>query len=158
MKRRLALFLAVLMGFAVMAGYAFQEQPQSLDQDQSCPKARQRYRKILQQYPGSDFAPKSLDQLQSYPMAVQRLREFLQRFPDSDFAPTVRQYLKEAEEIAASGDFKIAQFYADRGNYVGAMSRLKTIINEYPNFSRIDEVNKLYESLLPSPSLQEQTK
>jgi hypothetical protein len=134
MKRRLGLFLAILMGFAVMVGHAFQEQPQSLDQDQSYPKAKQKYREILQRYQG-------------YPMAVQRLREFLQRFPDSDFAPTVRQDLKEAEETIASGDFKIAQFYAERGNYVGAMSRLKTIIDKYPNFSRIDEVKQLYETL-----------
>jgi outer membrane protein assembly factor BamD len=128
MKRRLGLFLAILMGFAVMVGYAFQEQPQTLNQ-----------------YPG-------------YPKARQRLREILQRFPESDFAPTVQQLLKRAEEKLALGDFEMAQFYADRGNYVGAMSRLKTIIDEYPNFSRIDEVNKLYESLLPSPSPQENTK
>jgi outer membrane protein assembly factor BamD (BamD/ComL family) len=147
MKRRLGLYLAVPMGFAVMVGYAFQEQPQSLDQDQSYPKAKQKYREILQRYSYSEFAPSMFDQDQGYPKAEQTLREFLQRFPDSDFAPTVRQLLRRAEETVTSGDYKIAQFYADRDNYVGAMSRLRTIIEKYPNFSRIDEAKQLYETL-----------
>jgi outer membrane protein assembly factor BamD (BamD/ComL family) len=62
----------------------------------------------------------------------------------------------------ASGDLQVAQFYTDKGNYAGAISRYKAIIDNYPSFSRIDEVNKLYETLAPakkpSHSSQDKTK
>jgi outer membrane assembly lipoprotein YfiO len=262
MKRKLGLFLAVLIGLSVIVGYAFQEQLQSLDQGQSYPKAKQKYREVLQQYPDGELAPKvrqpiesvvppdktlynagsdylikgqyiksrlafqtllntypdskmaeevyfalgdsfykeggtenllqaedqyrnfivlypgspkvpearlkiislnykrikSLDRDQNTLMKVQEARIFLQRFPGSELAPTVRQLIEIVDEYLALGEFEIAQFCADRGDYAGARSRLKTIIDKYPNFSRIDEINKLHESLPPFPSPQENTK
>jgi GWxTD domain-containing protein len=53
----------------------------------------------------------------------------------------------EMGETQASGSFTVAQFYADRGNYAGAIARLKEIIDNYPSFSRIDDVNRLYAAL-----------
>ena len=133
MVRRLGFFLAVLMGLAVMAGYAFQEPQQPPDQDQ-------RYSMRLEQ----------------------QIQEFLQKYPNSEFAPIARQCLKDMKEIRARGDWDIAQFYASRGNYAGAISRLKAIIDTHPDFSHIDEVNQLYETLSKarkrSQSPQENTK
>jgi outer membrane protein assembly factor BamD (BamD/ComL family) len=61
--------------------------------------------------------------------------------------PMARQILKDVQENLALGNFKIAQFYASKAYYAGATSRLKTLIEKYPNFSRIDEVNQLYKTL-----------
>jgi outer membrane protein assembly factor BamD (BamD/ComL family) len=77
--------------------------------------------------------------------AQQALRELLQQYPD--LAPTVQQFIKDMDENLALGDFKVGQFYASKGNHAGALSRLKIIIDKYPNFSRIDEVNQLYKTL-----------
>lgn len=74
--------------------------------------------------------------------AEQALRELLQRSPDGLYT-----YSREIAEALASEDFAVAQFYADRLNYAGATGRLKRIIDNYPDFSRIDEVNQLYETL-----------
>jgi hypothetical protein len=156
MKRRLGIILIVLMGLAVMIGYAFQE-PRQLSADQlSEAKGR-----ITDHNTESPQSP-DRDQTFNLRALVQEMRKFLQQSPDSEFAPAVQQLLKKAEETLASGDFKVAQFYADRGNYAGAISRYKTIIDNYPGFSRIDEVDKLYETLAParqpSHSSQEKTK
>jgi GWxTD domain-containing protein len=53
----------------------------------------------------------------------------------------------EIGEPQARGSFTVAQFYTDRGNYAGARARLKEIIDNYPSFSRIDDVNRLYAAL-----------
>ncbi len=75
------------------------------------------------------------------------MRKFLGQCADSEFAPAVRQLLKRMEETLASGEFTVGQFYADRGNRGGAISRLKTLIDDYPDFSRIEEARRLHESL-----------
>lgn len=90
----------------------------------------------------------SPDRDQKYTLRAEReVQEFLQRFPDSEYAPVVRNFLKEIRENLALGDFRIALFYSDKGNFTGAMGRLKTIINSYPNFSRIEDVHRLYGAL-----------
>jgi outer membrane assembly lipoprotein YfiO len=155
MKRRLGLFLTVLMGLAVMIGYAFQE-PRQL----SAAQLNEAMGGIADHNTESLQSP-DRDQTLNLKALVQEMQKFLQQSPDSEFAPAVQQLLKKVEETLASGDFKVAQFYTDRGNYAGAISRYKTIIDNYPSFSRIDEVNKLYETLAParqsSHSSQENT-
>jgi outer membrane protein assembly factor BamD (BamD/ComL family) len=121
MMRISVLFLAVLVGPAVLAGHAFQE-PLRASVD---------YRSKVQQ-------------------AVQ---ELVQQYREA--APVVQQFMKDLDEKLAQGDFKVAQYYASRGNNVGALSRLKTIIDNYPNFSRIDEVNQLYKKMSIAMGLQE---
>jgi GWxTD domain-containing protein len=53
----------------------------------------------------------------------------------------------EIGETQAGESFAVGQYYAGRGNYAGARSRLKEIIDNYPGFSQIGEVNQLYEAL-----------
>jgi GWxTD domain-containing protein len=50
-------------------------------------------------------------------------------------------------ETQARGSFAVAQFYANRGNYAGAIARLKEIIDNYPSFSRMEDVTRLYAAL-----------
>jgi outer membrane protein assembly factor BamD len=79
------------------------------------------------------------DQSYSY-KALKWVNRMLSEQPDSDFAPIVRQYKREIEETLAEGDLRVARFYADKGNIAGEKGRLKTIIDEYPDFSRLSEV------------------
>jgi outer membrane assembly lipoprotein YfiO len=75
------------------------------------------------------------------------INRFLQKHPASDLVPIAKQALLDIQENLADGNYRVAQFYADRGDYSGALLRLKTIIDTYPNFSRMDEIKQLYESL-----------
>ena len=77
--------------------------------------------------------------------AFQVFLDLSQQYPD--LAPVVQQFIRDVDENLALGDFRVAQFYANKGNYVGALSRLKTIIDKCPNFSRIDEVDQLYKTI-----------
>ncbi len=79
------------------------------------------------------------DQQYSY-RALREIKDFMNRFPDSDYAPIVRQFRTEVEENLAEGDLGVGRFYEDRGNYSGAVGRYRGIMDEYKEYSRLDEV------------------
>ncbi len=72
--------------------------------------------------------------------ALRYVNRLLEEQADSDFAPIVRQYKVDIEEVLALGDLGVARFYADKGNVAGEKGRLKTIIDNYKDFSRLNEV------------------
>ncbi len=71
--------------------------------------------------------------------AENAIRSLIAQFPDSDYSKVAKDYLLEVQEVLAQGDFGVGQFYADRGNYAGATSRFKEIVEKYPSFSAMDE-------------------
>ncbi len=76
----------------------------------------------------------------SYSVKAQgAIRRMLEQFPDSDYAPIAKEYLKEVQENLAMGNYGVGQFYADKANYPGATSRFKEIVENYPEFSLLDE-------------------
>jgi len=66
-------------------------------------------------------------------------KKLIDQFPDSDYMPIVKGYLKEIQENLAQGNFGIGQFYADKGNYLGAQSRYQEIVDRYQDYSGLDE-------------------
>ncbi len=78
------------------------------------------------------------DQQSTY-KAEQAIKRMLQQFPDSDYIPIAKQYLNEVQENLAQSDYGIGQFYAQRGNFLGAKSRFQEIVDSYPNYSAMDE-------------------
>src|SRR2546425_2610095 len=78
--------------------------------------------------------------------AEQRLKALLQEYPQSELRPVVEANLVETQESLAMHNLQIARFYYDarykghKGGLKGSQSRLKEIIEKYPNFSLTDEV------------------
>jgi outer membrane assembly lipoprotein YfiO len=85
------------------------------------------------------------DQQNSY-KALLYINEFLEKFPNNDYTPLVKKRKTQVEENIALGDFGVAQFYVDKKIVAAVQGRLKTIIDNYPEFSRMDEVYSLYAS------------
>jgi len=71
--------------------------------------------------------------------AEHEIRKMLEQFPNSDFIPIVEKYLIEVQERLARGDFGVGKFYAGRNNYSGAKLRYQEIIDNYANYSAYDE-------------------
>ncbi len=72
--------------------------------------------------------------------ALREIKDFMTRFPDNDFVPIVKQYKTEVEENLAEGDLGVGRFYEDKRNYAGALGRYEGIVEEYKEYSRLDEV------------------
>ncbi len=87
---------------------------------------------------------RSPDRDSSYSVKAEReAKKFIDQFPDSDYVPIVKGYLKDIQENLAQGDLGIAQFYAGKGNLIGAQSRYQEIVDSYHDFTLTDET--LYE-------------
>ena len=76
--------------------------------------------------------------------AEQRLKALLQQFPDTSLRRLVEDYLFQVQENLGMHTLKIARFYQakfERGNggLKGAQSRLREILEKYPNFTYKDE-------------------
>jgi outer membrane protein assembly factor BamD len=77
--------------------------------------------------------------------AEQRLKVLLQQFPDTPLRQAAIQRLNEVQENLAMHNLQVARFYYkrmenDNGGLKGAQSRLREIVEKYPNFSYMDEV------------------
>jgi outer membrane protein assembly factor BamD len=77
--------------------------------------------------------------------AEQRLKVLLQQFPDTPLREAAIQRLNEVQENLAMHNLQVARFYYARmvhnnGGLKGAQSRLREIVEKYPNFSYMDEV------------------
>lgn len=78
--------------------------------------------------------------------AEQRLKSLLQQYPQTKLRSVVEDRLRETQESLAMHNLQIARFYYDaryrthKGGLKGSQSRLKEIIDKYPNFSLRDEV------------------
>ena len=78
--------------------------------------------------------------------AEQRLKVLLQQFPQTSLRPDVEVRLREVQENLGMHNLLVANLYYDRysqgkaNNPKGAQSRLREIVEKYPNFSRMDEV------------------
>jgi outer membrane protein assembly factor BamD len=73
-------------------------------------------------------------------LAEMELKEFLLKYPDSPVMPRVKGRLREVQQVLAEGDYEIADFYYQKGSYPAASSRLKEIVEKYPNYSGGDQV------------------
>jgi outer membrane protein assembly factor BamD len=77
--------------------------------------------------------------------AEQRLKAVLQQFPNTPLRNQVIQRLNEVQENLGMHSLQVARFYRDRfyrglTGVKGAQSRLREIVEKYPNFSYMDEV------------------
>ncbi len=72
--------------------------------------------------------------------AATEFKEFLTEYPNSPLVVEVKGRLREVQEVLAQGEYEIAMFYYDRDAWPAAESRLKSIADNYPNFSEGDQI------------------
>src|SRR5712691_3943132 len=71
--------------------------------------------------------------------AEQEYRQLIMQFPDSKLVPEAKQRLLEVQEVVAEREFRIGRFYYLRQSYPAAIARLRTSVDRYPLYSRVDE-------------------
>jgi outer membrane protein assembly factor BamD len=71
--------------------------------------------------------------------AEDAFQTFLQKYPKDPLADKAAQHLREVQEVLAEGDFRIGYFYyTTRGDKKAAASRLASLVNRYPLYSKAD--------------------
>ena len=72
--------------------------------------------------------------------AQEEYRNMIQQFPESSFVPEAKQKLREVQEVLATRESNIAQFYESHQNWAAGIARYQTIADTYPLFSHMDDV------------------
>ena len=67
-------------------------------------------------------------------------RTMLQQFPDSVLVPDAKQRLREVQEVLATRESSIAEFYSTHANWPATIARYQTVADTYPQYSHMDDV------------------
>ena len=71
--------------------------------------------------------------------AEDEFQTFLSKYPNDPLAPKAEQRLREVQELLAEGDFRIGYYYFVKEDKKAAESRLRSIVNRYPLYSKSDQ-------------------
>jgi outer membrane protein assembly factor BamD len=71
--------------------------------------------------------------------AEDECRQLLVQFPNSRFAPRAQQLLRNIQEVIAEGEFRVGNYYHNKGSWPAAANRLNALVDLYPLYSSADE-------------------
>lgn len=71
--------------------------------------------------------------------AQEECRQVLTQFPNSKFAPEAQQYLRNVQEVLADAEYKVGDFYHNKGSYPASANRFQALTDQFPLYSRADE-------------------
>jgi outer membrane protein assembly factor BamD len=71
--------------------------------------------------------------------AEDEYRNMILQFPDSKLVPVAKQRLLEVQEVLAEREFGVGRFYYLRDSYPAAIARLRTVVERYPLYSKVDQ-------------------
>jgi len=71
--------------------------------------------------------------------AEEEFQTFLTKYPNDPLATKAEQKLRDVQEVLAEGDYRIAYYYFVKGDKRAAASRLVSVTNRYPLYSRSDQ-------------------
>jgi outer membrane protein assembly factor BamD len=72
--------------------------------------------------------------------AEEEYRLMLQQFPESTLVPQAKQRLREVQEVMATREADIANFYSTHNNWPATIARYQTVVDTYPQYSHMDDV------------------
>lgn len=81
--------------------------------------------------------------------AVDALGELIRRYPNTDYAADARLKLDLARDHLAGKEMEVGRFYQRQGLYIAAVTRFRTVIDQYDTTSHTPEaLERLVESYL----------
>jgi len=120
--------------------------------------------RFLQLHPGSPDAPYAhylaavsfYDQIADVgrdqamtEMALYNLEQVVLRYPETEYAKDARLKIDLAREHLAGKEMEVGRFYLNRGQFVAAINRFRTVIDDFQTTSHVPEaLHRLTESYL----------
>jgi outer membrane protein assembly factor BamD len=71
--------------------------------------------------------------------ALTALQDVVQRFPDTDYARDANLKIDLTLDHLAGKEMEVGRYYLTRGDYIGAINRFKTVVEQYQKTSQIAE-------------------
>jgi outer membrane protein assembly factor BamD len=71
--------------------------------------------------------------------ALVALQDVVQRFPDTEYARDATLKIDLTEDHLAGKEMEVGRYYLTRGDYVGAVNRFRTVVDQYQTTPQIAE-------------------
>jgi outer membrane protein assembly factor BamD len=72
--------------------------------------------------------------------AEEEYRKVIQQYPDNaKMVAAAKQKLRIVQEVLAEREFRVGHFYYFQGSYPAAIARLRSMVDTYPLYSKVDE-------------------
>ena len=72
-------------------------------------------------------------------LALNSLQELIRRYPETAFARDARHKIDLVRDHLAGKELAIGRFYENRGQYLAAINRFKTVVDKYQTTSQVPE-------------------
>jgi outer membrane protein assembly factor BamD len=113
------------------------------------------YKKFIELYPDNQYAPYAqyqiamtyFAQVESAQRGIGAARSALEEFnnlkrlyPRNPYRDIVELRIEKCRNILAEGDYVIAEFYYNKETYGAAVNRLESLLKNYPDYKKEEEV------------------
>ncbi|HUC61526.1 MAG TPA: outer membrane protein assembly factor BamD [Alphaproteobacteria bacterium] len=71
--------------------------------------------------------------------ALSSFQELIRRYPDTPYARDGRKKLDLVKDHLAGKEMEVGRFYEDRGQYLAAINRFKTVVDKYQTTTQVPE-------------------
>ncbi|MBX2804460.1 MAG: outer membrane protein assembly factor BamD [Hyphomicrobiales bacterium] len=71
--------------------------------------------------------------------AIVELETLINRYPDSKYVEQARKRVRLARDIIAAAEMNIGRWYQDRGQFLAAINRYRTVVSDYQNTAHVEE-------------------
>jgi outer membrane protein assembly factor BamD len=71
--------------------------------------------------------------------ALAELKVITSRYPDSPYARQAENRIRIAEDSIAASEMNVGRYYLQRGQFVAAINRFKTVVSEYQTTQHVEE-------------------
>lgn len=71
--------------------------------------------------------------------AIAAMQEVVDRFPKSEYVADAKAKIRFGREQLAGKEMQVGRYYEERRNYVAALKRFRTVVEEYSNTNQVEE-------------------
>jgi len=71
--------------------------------------------------------------------AIAAMQEVVDRFPDSEYVADAQDKIRFGREQLAGKDMQIGRYYLERRQYLAALKRFRTVVENYSNTNQVEE-------------------
>ncbi|MFK7793094.1 MAG: outer membrane protein assembly factor BamD [Devosiaceae bacterium] len=71
--------------------------------------------------------------------AINAFRDLIRIYPDSEYVGPAQEQIRFANDQLAGSEMRVGRYYLDRRNYVAAINRFRSVIEEYQTTRHVEE-------------------
>ncbi|MBW9062494.1 outer membrane protein assembly factor BamD [Rhizobium herbae] len=78
---------------------------------------------------------------------IEAMQAVVTKYPDSDYVEDAEAKIRFAKDQLAGKEMQVGRYYLERKEYLAAITRFRTVVEQYPNTNQVEEaLSRLVES------------